>query len=607
MNLSKRLLSCVLSAGIVASAFAVATPVYAEDALLISSTFEGGTDGWSTMGTTTISPSTLSHSGNGSLYVSGRAASWAGPCNIRTDVLKAGNTYNLSSYVMYNDASAADTQPISFMLKYTDSTNKAFYVPIATVTVNKGEWTKIENTAYKIPAEATSAMIYWETTGTMINYYVDDVTAYGPSTFNPNVTAATPLKNVFGKYFDIGCAATPSEVSLQVAKDLVKTHYNNLTIGNELKPDYVLDKAACQASGNNVNPQVKLDSARSLLKYCAENNIEVRGHVLVWHSQTPSWFFKENFSDTGATVSKDVMNQRLENYIKNLFAAINAEFPTLKIYAWDVVNECYLDGGNLRTAGFPETAGKEASAWNLVYGDDSYIDNAFTYARKYAPAGVKLFYNDFNEYIQSKRNAIYTMAMRLKSKGIIDGIGMQSHLDMGFPDTNTYKAALTKFGSTGLEVQVTELDITTSDTSATGLANQATKYAAIMQSILDAKKAGTANITNVVFWGITDGTSWRATRLPLLFDGNYYPKPAFDSVVKLVPTSDYYTPGYALGDVNNDGKINALDLALVKKGLLSEFTDPAAKVAADVNKDGNTNAIDLALLKKYLLGQITSF
>lgn len=605
MNLSKRLLSCVLSAGILASTFVAATPVQAADALLFNSQFEGGTDGWSTMGTTTISASTQSNSGTGSLFVSGRAATWAGPCNIRTDILKAGSTYSLASYVMYNDASAGETQVFNFMLKYTDSTNKAFYVPIASSTVSKGVWTKIENTAYTIPAEATSAMIYWETPSSMLSYYADDVTVYGPSTFNPNIASATPLKNVFGKYFNIGCAATPAEVTTSAAKDTVTHHFNNLTVGNELKPDYVLDKAASQANGNNVNPQVKLDSARTLLKFCADNNIAVRGHVLLWHSQTPAWFFKENFSDTGATVSKEIMNQRLENYIKNMFAAVKAEFPTLNIYAWDVVNECYQDSGVIRTGGFNAASGE--SAWTLVYGDDSYIDQAFTYARKYAPAGVKLYYNDYNEYIQSKRNAIYTMALRLKDKGIIDGIGMQSHLDIGFPDVNTYKAALTKFGSTGLEVQVTELDLTQGDQSATGIANQTTKYTAIMQAILDVKKAGTANITNVVFWGITDNTSWRASKYPLLFDGNYYPKPVFNSIIGLVDPSDYVKTAYAIGDVNNDSKINALDLALVKKGLLGEFTDPLAKVAADVNKDGNTNAIDLAIIKKYILGLITSF
>ncbi len=77
--------------------------------------------------------------------------------------------------------------------------------------------------------------------------------------------------------------------------------------------------------------------------------------------------------------------------------------------------------------------------------------------RKYAPAGCKLYYNDYNEYISGKTNAIYDMAMELKEEGLIDGIGMQSHLDVSYPSASLYKKALEKFVSTGLDVQITEL------------------------------------------------------------------------------------------------------------------------------------------------------
>ena len=117
------------------------------------------------------------------------------------------------------------------------------------------------------------------------------------------------------------------------------------------------------------------------------------------------------------------MNQRLESFIKNTFEIFARDFPNVDLYAYDICNEVFANaGGGLR----PSTESK----WMEIYGDDSYIKNAFTYARKYAPANCKLYLNDFNEYIPAKTQNIYDMAMQLKNLGIIDGIGMQSHSDI---------------------------------------------------------------------------------------------------------------------------------------------------------------------------------
>ena len=111
-------------------------------------------------------------------------------------------------------------------------------------------------------------------------------------------------------------------------------------------------------------------------------------------------------------VSKDIMNQRIDNYIKNVFTTLKKEYPTVQFYAYDVANECFADGqpGGLRTAGWNWQNGE--SPWNLIYGDDSYLEVAFASARKYAPDGCKLFYNDYNEYENPKMNNIYNLVAR---------------------------------------------------------------------------------------------------------------------------------------------------------------------------------------------------
>ncbi len=119
------------------------------------------------------------------------------------------------------------------------------------------------------------------------------------------------------------------------------------------------------------------------------------------------------------------------------------------------------------------------------------------------------------------------MAMELKEEGLIDGIGMQSHLDVSYPSASLYKKALEKFVSTGLDVQITELDVTTSDKSEAGYEKQAQYYSDIFDAIVENKD----HISAVVLWGTTDDGSWRADRDPLLFGADYKAKPAFYAII----------------------------------------------------------------------------
>ncbi|MCL1934197.1 MAG: endo-1,4-beta-xylanase [Candidatus Azobacteroides sp.] len=331
------------------------------------------------------------------------------------------------------------------------------------------------------------------------------------------------LKDVYTD-FKFGNILNSSTSNDQKMKDLVLREFNSITPENELKPDQTM----VQSGSSDEDIKVQLSAgARRILQFCEDNNIPLRGHTLVWHNQTPAWFFR---NDGGDLVDVPTMNKRMESYIKNMFALIKNDFPNLKLYAYDVVNEAFKNnGGGLREAG---TASGQ-SPWTLIYGDDQFIVNAFTYARKYAPTGCKLFYNDYNEYMPDKTNDIYNLAMKLKAENLIDGIGMQSHLDMGYPDANLYGQAVARFASTGLEIQITEMDITTS----TGdFVAQGQKYRDIMEKVLEYKD----NVTAFVVWGIQDNQSWRSDRYPVLFDSNGDRKPAYDELYFLA--SGIYPP-----------------------------------------------------------------
>ena len=345
------------------------------------------------------------------------------------------------------------------------------------------------------------------------------------------------LCEVFGGDFKVGTALTPADMISKNTMALAKKHFNDsMTIGNEMKPDYVLDKGACitmfKDTGNDEDPQVNFNQAKPLLDYCSENGIPMRVHTLVWHSQTPTWFFKEGYDDEGEWVSPEKMNIRMENYIRNYFAVLTEQYPDIEFYACDVVNEAWMEDGKPRKPGSREE-GEGLSPWVKVYGDNSFIEYAFTYARKYAPEGCKLYYNDYNEYMNGKLAAIYEMAEDFKEKGIIDGIGMQSHLDVrhgsdAFPSVSMYDHALDMYSNLGLDIQVTELDAgVPADSGDKYFEAQAEYYHGIWKAIY----AHRENVSAVILWGVTDDRSWRRDGQPLMFNKDFLAKPNFYSII----------------------------------------------------------------------------
>ncbi|WP_295218935.1 endo-1,4-beta-xylanase [Ruminococcus sp.] len=504
-----------------------------------TSDFEDSTtQNWKSRGSAAVELSTkYAHSGSNSLYVSGRTQLWNGATRSAADIMVAGGYYNVGCYVLYDGDQYTDTQKFSINLQY-DLNGKENYYTIATETANKGEWQYV-GSEFTVPEGATNFYVYVQTGYTsapkdqdMMNFYIDD--AIGEHLPDPTIQDdITALKDAYSDYFKLGCAVAGSEFAQGATKDLILKHYNSMTLGNELKPDSVLDQALSQKyveeAGDDTMPQISLNEADEMLKFAGENGIPVRGHVLVWHSQTPDWFFKENFDSNGAWVSKEKMTQRLENYIKIVMETLAADYPDVEFYAWDVVNEAASDAGTIRDAGSNnEVSGQ--SAWVKVFGDQSYIPLAFEYARKYAPEGCKLFYNDYNEYSPNKQAYIISDILTpLVEKNLIDGMGMQSHISMSYPTIDLYKDAIQQYADLGLEIQITELDISEKSNAYADQLALAQRYQDVFKMYKELKDSGT-DISAVVLWGITDSTSWIGG-YPLLFDKDYQAKPAYYAVV----------------------------------------------------------------------------
>lgn len=342
-----------------------------------------------------------------------------------------------------------------------------------------------------------------------------------------DVQGAKTLKDGFVNDFTVGLCTTAGVLSNEELSPLIKKHSNSVTMENAMKPESLLDWKGSEESEDGM-PAINEAELEKNLKAAKEAGIPLRGHCLVWHSQTPEWFFCEDYDPSKDKVNKETMKRRMEVYIQKILTFCEEKYPGV-VYAWDVVNEAMGDDGWYRTE----------SLWYETYGDESYIIDAFTFARKYAGKDVKLFYNDYNEYTPQKRDLIIELLKEMREKGIVDGMGMQSHWDMEYPSASMLQSALEMYGEIeGLEIQLTEIDMHNTDDSEEGLQAQADRYKEFFNIIATADRTGKANITNVTFWGVTDGASWLSgfkeeTSYPLLFDDEYNEKPCYGSILEV--------------------------------------------------------------------------
>lgn len=330
---------------------------------------------------------------------------------------------------------------------------------------------------------------------------------------------AIPLKELFKDYFPIGAAITPQHADLNTkhGQALIK-HFSSVTAENVMKPDALQRNKGVYT----------WEGADKIVQFAKANDIQVRGHVLTWHSQTPNWMF---YDQSGALLSKEVALNQLEEHITTVMSRYQGD-----VYAWDVVNEALFDWDPNG-----EIIYREDSPWYKIFGE-SYIDSAFVFARRADP-NAKLFYNDYNSIFSWKRHKIYNLVKRLKDNNIpINGIGVQGHWFVGTSEEDI-RTSLDLYRGLGVELQITELDLPvylsneepgSTVYTETFSARQKEAYKMIFQIFLDYSDI----ITNVTFWGIGDDASWLdkpgRKAFPFLLDEELKPKPAYFEVQKLL-------------------------------------------------------------------------
>lgn len=355
----------------------------------------------------------------------------------------------------------------------------------------------------------------------------------------------------------------PRELRTEKTLSFIKKHFNSFTLENEMKPDNILGHTAktitvaeAKAAGYYIPekygdatvPQLNFKEIDGAMEIAAKNGLRMRAHTLVWHSQTPGWFFTKQY-DNSSVVSAETMDARLEFYVHNVMAHVMEKEKALTgsagsiVYAWDVVNE-YLNRSSFGN-----------KVWDSVYGNmgdtPSYVKKAFEVAyamlKSYEVQDkVTLFYNDYNTYFNVQKVLdLVAFINQDEPEKICGGIGMQSHVDVKVPTVEQYGSALERFLASGYEIQITELDFTinfdTEGSSATYRykdeketnTDQKNFVKSLMETIVAKQKNRDVNvnpkgITGITLWGLYDSTSWRSQCQPLLFGSSIDdPKPSF--------------------------------------------------------------------------------
>ena len=482
-------------------------------------------------------------------------------------------------------------------------------------SLTPGEWTKFEGTftiaytgelgriAIRVIEQGTD---YGQGACVLGDYYVTGMSMRKINKPKPEIEKDIPdLRDAVieevGEDIIVGTAIMNSEISDETLMELVTKHFNAVTFGNELKLDamfgYNDNNATCpgtkeyELNGETVTMPI-LDHSRAdaMLDVIYDWNqanpddqIKVRGHVLVWHSQAPEWFFHENFDKSQPYVTSDEMNVRLEWYIKTMLEYYTSDTTETgqkygdMFYGWDVVNEAISDStGTYRTDTEPgsdsltdNTHGTKSSWWK-VYQSNEFIINAFKFANKYAPADLELYYNDYNECSSKKCAGIVELLKAVKAEegepGVgtrIDGMGMQGHYNIDNPTAAQIETAMRAYTDVVGKVQLTELDVKASSSyDGTDAAReseyikQAYYYKAIYDTIKKLRAEG-IDADGFTVWGVIDKNSWLQSsnsvggaadgtrkQVPLLFDDDYKAKPAYWAFVdpdKLEPQTQKLT------------------------------------------------------------------
>ena len=422
------------------------------------------------------------------------------------------------------------------------------------------------------------------------------------------------LRDAYADYFKMGVAmpATNSWFSSDgLRSQTVRKTFNSMTCENEFKPN---------TNFNSTSPTLYKagSSGAALLKYCHEHDMQMRYHVLVWHGQINPSIFGKDFKvtsggkvttsdsaklDEECLVDRETLLERLKTYIYGAMEYVYSSGYAQTVYAFDVVNEAVDEGkpNGLRQSYWYQIIGPEFLYYSFLFAREAELTYSKQYADLYGldPNGdlssimPKLFYNDYNEWFSSRVNIIINFTTKqvwnegqsmvqsfaiaedgdgtMLGDGLIDGIGMQGHLN-DTQNIDEYIRALEKYSEAVGEVHITELDVGCTHSDDNRWYYQSKFYYDFFKRLIEAKENG-VNLTSVTIWGLSDDATWRSGSDPTLYNSDLSKKSAYDAVLLAAQKQEFtLTLADTIGELDD----LFIDFEPYKDGGKTVFYSPAS-------------------------------
>ncbi|MGA2652938.1 MAG: endo-1,4-beta-xylanase [Terracidiphilus sp.] len=509
----------------------------------ITTTFaDGGLDGWSSRTgastLTNVAPPVEDPNGDArSLLITGRVANYDGPQISVSDKMYMGSVYNISGWVLLTPADGS-SHVINMSLQTTldGVTSYPSITPYPGVTVKAdGNWHQISVNGYTMSSgyDQGSAYLYFQTVppsgSDLVSFYLGNfqLSYVPPPTIQTNIPS---IYKTYADFFPIGAAVDTNDLSGPHAQ-LLTMHFDSMTPGNDLKWSSVEPSFGSYNYGNG---DAEVGEA-----VCA--NMRVRGQNLVWATgeQTPAYAFGDG---TNSAANQALVTSNIQEHIQS-----EVQHYGSQVYAWDVVNEP-LDP--------TQTDCLDHGPFYQVLGA-SYMDIAFKAARQSAPAGTKLFLNDYSTTDPTRLECLVKVVRELRERGVpIDAVGHEMHNAINYPTPESMATAIDTVAENfpGMDQQVTELDMSVYNAGDTTsnygnnippsvLAEQGWLY----KRYFDVFRHERRKLSGVTFWGMADDDTWldgfpvARTDYPLPFNMGLQAKPAYWGIVD--PTQ---LPGFGL-------------------------------------------------------------
>ncbi|MBG6237123.1 endo-1,4-beta-xylanase [Mycetocola sp. CAN_C7] len=489
--------------------------------------FEDGLGTWipreDASGAASVTVSTdEAHSGTQSALISDRVSEGQGIGHDVTGILIPGQSYEVSAWVKF--AAGQTPGDVWLSLARTTGGSTSYGTLGQFAGMSNSDWVQITQT-FQMGA-ADEALLYLETAyngGNTSAFLVDDITVTVPAA--GEVEDLTPIQDTVD--FPVG-AAIDSRETTGTAAELLTRHFNQVTSENYMKPEAWYD------ADGVFTPHAEADT---LMQFAQDNDLPVYGHTLVWHSQTPAWFFQDDagVALTAGDADQQILKDRLRGhifavaeYLSDTYGEFGSESNPL--YAFDVVNEVVSDGNEnadgLRRSEWFRILGEQFIDLSFQYADEAFNDE---FAAADADRPVTLFINDYNTEQSGKQARLLALVERMLERGTpVDGVGHQFHVSLSLPVT-ALETALEAFSGLGLTQAVTELDVTTgTPVTQAKLVEQGYYYRDAFRIFRDYSD----ELFSVTVWGLTDGRSWRnSSGAPLVFTDAFTAKPAYYGIV----------------------------------------------------------------------------